>query len=129
MPRDSAGHLIPGRVGPSRRVPATIARPEDVGRPGPRPYEGDDRYSPHEIARIRTPGPIAAQAAEAVARIAPAMVVPIHWGTYFPIHAPKRYRYLLTEPAKKFRERCAELAPDVRVEVIEPGNSLVIPSG
>jgi L-ascorbate metabolism protein UlaG (beta-lactamase superfamily) len=69
------------------------------------------------------------QAAEAVARIAPAMVVPIHWGTYFPIHAPKRYRYLLTEPAKKFREQCAELAPDVRVEVIEPGNSLVIPPG
>ena len=26
------------------------------------------------------------QAAEAVARIRPRLVVPIHWGTYFPIH-------------------------------------------
>ena len=27
-----------------------------------------------------------ARAAEAVARIRPELVVPIHWGTYFPIH-------------------------------------------
>ena len=67
MPRDTAGHLIPGRVGASRRVPDRIPRPEYVGRPGPRPYEGDDRYSPDEVARIRAAGRIAAQAVEAVA--------------------------------------------------------------
>jgi len=48
-------------------VPDRIPRPEYVGRPGPRPYEGDDRYSPDEIARIRTAGRIAAQAVETVA--------------------------------------------------------------
>jgi methionyl aminopeptidase len=67
MPRDTAGHLIPGRVGGTRRVPDRIPRPEYVGRPGPREYTGDDRYSPDEVARIRTAGRIAAQAVETVA--------------------------------------------------------------
>lgn len=67
MPRDPAGHLIPGRVGGARRVPDRIPRPEYVGRPGPREYTGDDRYSPDEVARIRTAGRIAAQAVETVA--------------------------------------------------------------
>jgi len=67
MPRDASGHLTPGRVGPARRVPDGIPRPEYVGRPGPRPYTGDDRYSPAEVERIRAAGRIAAQAVETVA--------------------------------------------------------------
>lgn len=68
MPRDATGLLTPGVVGPSRPVPAGIARPEYVGRPGPTPYDGDDRYTPDEVARIRAAGRIAAQAVEEVAR-------------------------------------------------------------
>lgn len=67
MPWDAAGHLVPGRVSPERRVPSSIARPEYVGRPAPRPYDGDDRYSPDEVERIRAAGRIAAQAVQAVA--------------------------------------------------------------
>ncbi len=67
MPRNDLGHLIPGRVGASRRVPERIARPEYVGRPGPRPYTGDDRYDAAQIERIRAAGRIAAQAVDAVA--------------------------------------------------------------
>jgi methionyl aminopeptidase len=67
MPRDAAGHLVPGRISPRRTVPERIPRPEYVGRPGPREYLGDDRYDPAEIDRIRTAGRIAAQAVEAVA--------------------------------------------------------------
>ncbi len=66
MPRDDAGFLLPGRVGPSRRVPDRIPRPEYVGRPAPRPYTGDDRYDADEVERIRAAGRIAAQAVEAV---------------------------------------------------------------
>lgn len=66
MPRDAAGHLVPGTVSPRRNVPASIAKPEYVGRPGPRPYSGGDLYSPDEIERIRTAGRIAAQAIDAV---------------------------------------------------------------
>lgn len=68
MPRDAAGKLLPGRVGGSRRVPDRIPRPEYVGRPGPRPYDGDDRYTSEEVERIRAAGRIAAQAVDAVAQ-------------------------------------------------------------
>ena len=66
MPRDSVGHLVPGVVTPMRAVPAGIARPEYVGRPGPAENLLGDVYSPDEIERIRTAGRIAAQAVEAV---------------------------------------------------------------
>ena len=44
MSRDSAGHLLPGRISSARHVPASIERPEYVGKAGPREYGGDDRY-------------------------------------------------------------------------------------
>ena len=66
MPRDAAGHLVPGVVSPLRPVPSSIARPEYVGRPGPRAYAGGDVYSPDEVERIRAAGRIAAQAIETV---------------------------------------------------------------
>jgi L-ascorbate metabolism protein UlaG (beta-lactamase superfamily) len=69
------------------------------------------------------------QAADAVALLAPATVVPIHWGTFFPVHLHRTHGHLLREPAEKFLAACAKAAPGVRVEVLEPGNSLVIPAG
>ncbi|MGX5680299.1 type I methionyl aminopeptidase [Schumannella luteola] len=66
MPRDASGHLVAGRVSPQRAVPASIPRPEYVGRPGPREYTGDDVYSPEEIERIRRSGRIAARAVDLV---------------------------------------------------------------
>jgi len=66
MPKDSAGHLIPGRVTPMRPVPSRIARPEYVGRPGPAPYTRGDVYTPDEVELIREAGRIAAQAIERV---------------------------------------------------------------
>jgi len=66
MPRDSQGHLVPGRVSGPRPVPASIPRPEYVGRPGPREYTGNDIYPPEKIELIRESGRIAARAIEAV---------------------------------------------------------------
>ena len=66
MPRDAAGHLVPGLISPPRPVPKSIPRPEYVGRPGPRPFEGSDVYTPEEVERIRESARIAAQAVEAV---------------------------------------------------------------
>lgn len=62
MPKDSSGHLIPGRVSPRRPVPASIPRPEYVGRPGPARDDRGDVYTPEEIELIRESGRIAAQA-------------------------------------------------------------------
>jgi methionyl aminopeptidase len=67
MSRDAQGHLLPGRLSPARTVPASIERPEYVGKLGPKEYEGDDHYDAVEIERIRTSGRIAAQALAAVA--------------------------------------------------------------
>ncbi|MEN9751552.1 MAG: type methionyl aminopeptidase [Actinomycetota bacterium] len=66
MPKDSAGHLVPGTVSPTRRVAPHIARPEYVGKPAPAKFEGGDVYSPEMIAKIRRAGRIAAQALDAV---------------------------------------------------------------
>ncbi len=62
MPKDSAGHLTPGRISPPRPVPSRIPRPEYVGRPGPARDERGDVYTPEEIELIRESGRIAAQA-------------------------------------------------------------------
>jgi methionyl aminopeptidase len=66
MPRDTHGHLVPGRTSPARRVPASIERPEYVGKAGPRDYDGDNIYDRAQIELIRESGRIAAEAVEAV---------------------------------------------------------------
>jgi methionyl aminopeptidase len=66
MPKDSAGHLIPGRVTAMRAVPPRIPRPEYVGKAGPTPSDRGDVYSPEEIELIRESGRIAARAIERV---------------------------------------------------------------
>ncbi len=57
---------MPGRISPPLPIPASIPRPEYVGRPGPREYTGNDIYTPAEVELIRESGRIAAQAVEAV---------------------------------------------------------------
>lgn len=54
--------LVPGTVGPRRQVPASIPRPEYVGRPGPARYTGPDVVAPDVIERIRVASTIAARA-------------------------------------------------------------------
>ncbi len=62
MPRDSHGHLTPGRLSPQRTVPRHIPRPEYVGRPAPREFTGSDVYDEAAVRRIREAGRIAAEA-------------------------------------------------------------------
>lgn len=66
MPRDAQGHLVPGRIAPPLPIPASIPRPEYVGKRGPREYTGNDIYTPEQVELIRESGRIAAQAIEAV---------------------------------------------------------------
>lgn len=63
------GTLVPGRVSPVRIVPASIPRPEYVGRAEPDEGRGGDHHSPEEVERIRAAGRIAADALEAVGQI------------------------------------------------------------
>ena len=58
----SSSLLVPGTVGPRCQVPASIPRPEYVGRPGPARYTGPDVVAPEVIERIRVASAIAARA-------------------------------------------------------------------
>jgi L-ascorbate metabolism protein UlaG (beta-lactamase superfamily) len=57
-------------------------------------------------------------AAEALRLLRPRIAVPIHWGTYFPIGQGGRR---LTDPPHEFARHAAELAPEVEVRVLAPG--------
>lgn len=64
-------------------------------------------------------------AAEALARLRPRIAVPIHWGTYAPLHHGVRSApAFLAEPREAFVRAAAERAPDVEVRVLAPGEAL-----
>jgi L-ascorbate metabolism protein UlaG (beta-lactamase superfamily) len=59
------------------------------------------------------------RAAEAVRLLRPKLAVPIHWGTLAPFgRAPN------LDPPHEFARLAAELAPDVEVQIVEPGATL-----
>jgi L-ascorbate metabolism protein UlaG (beta-lactamase superfamily) len=64
-------------------------------------------------------------AAEAVALLRPAVVVPIHWATYLPIGYPAAH-HLLHEPGPSFAAHVAELAPETEVALLRPGETLAL---
>ncbi len=66
-----------------------------------------------------------ATAAEAVALLRPRIAVPIHWGTYHPLHLGLRQvPAFLREPPRRFVEAAAAAVPAVEVRVLPPGESL-----
>ncbi|MEU2085651.1 type I methionyl aminopeptidase [Streptomyces albus] len=64
--------LVPGKLSPPRAVPASIPRPEYVGKPAPTPYDGPEVQDAETIEKMRVAGRIAARAMEEAAKhIAP----------------------------------------------------------
>jgi L-ascorbate metabolism protein UlaG (beta-lactamase superfamily) len=61
------------------------------------------------------------QAAQALTLLRPRLAVPIHWGTFLPIGLARSHGHLLRTPGPAFAARAAELAPEVRVVVLAPG--------
>ena len=62
-------------------------------------------------------------AAEALQMLRPRIAVPIHWGTYRPLHMSARSKFL-SDPAETFVNEASELAPEVEVKVLQPGERL-----
>lgn len=60
--------LTPGKVSPQRAVPQSIARPEYVGKPGPKEFTGSNIPAPEVLEKIRVASRIAAQALQEVGR-------------------------------------------------------------
>ncbi len=70
------------------------------------------------------PGHLGPRSAAEVAReIAPAAVVPIHWGTLYPRHLHRVWRRPLRAPGDRFAAHARRLAPDVDVRVLRPGEA------
>jgi L-ascorbate metabolism protein UlaG (beta-lactamase superfamily) len=65
------------------------------------------------------------RAAQAVKRLRPRIVIPIHWGTYrrFDLRVDTA---TLREPADAFAREVAELAPEVTVTILTPGETMRI---
>ncbi|WP_344322627.1 type I methionyl aminopeptidase [Streptomyces macrosporus] len=64
--------LVPGTLSPRRAVPASIARPEYVGKDAPTPYTGPEVQDAETVEKMRIAGGIAARAMEeAAGHIAP----------------------------------------------------------
>jgi L-ascorbate metabolism protein UlaG (beta-lactamase superfamily) len=64
-------------------------------------------------------------AAEAAALIAPAVAIPIHWGT-FALARPARRAPDPRRPAREFAELTKRYAPSVDVRVLAPGERMTL---
>jgi L-ascorbate metabolism protein UlaG (beta-lactamase superfamily) len=65
------------------------------------------------------------RAAEALKLIKPRVAIPIHWGTFAPLWAPSGYPEN-EAAAEQFREHAAEIAPEVEVRVLRPGETFTL---
>jgi L-ascorbate metabolism protein UlaG (beta-lactamase superfamily) len=66
-------------------------------------------------------------AAEAVRRTGASTAIPVHWGTYFPLQTALRGRpAFLERPAEEFETHMREVAPDVDVRILRPGEEIVL---
>ena len=114
---DSIGFLIEG----SRRV--YFAGDTDV-------FDAMAELAPVDVALLPVagwgprlgPGHMGpAEAVRAVDLLQPRIVVPIHWGTLVPVGMHLRTWSYLTEPPLEFAAQLQEVAPDVTVRILQPG--------
>jgi L-ascorbate metabolism protein UlaG (beta-lactamase superfamily) len=94
-------------------------------------FEGMAAFGPVDLALLPVagwgpklgPGHLDAEgAARAAALLRPRVAVPIHWGTLRP--GWSRRRAWFRDPPSAFAAHVAELAPEVEVRVLSPGESL-----
>jgi L-ascorbate metabolism protein UlaG (beta-lactamase superfamily) len=64
------------------------------------------------------------RAARALELLRPRMAVPIHWGTFCPLGMGWLRPGFLSEPPHTFARHAADLAPEVQVHILAPGQSL-----
>lgn len=64
------------------------------------------------------------RAAEALTMLRPRMAMPIHWGTFFPFGMHYSHGHLLSQPPQLFAKHAQRLAPEVKVEIVAPGETL-----
>jgi L-ascorbate metabolism protein UlaG (beta-lactamase superfamily) len=63
------------------------------------------------------------RAARSLQLLRPRLAIPIHWGTYYPLGFKLLQASFLTYPPFAFQKYAAELAPQVRVQILPPGGA------
>jgi L-ascorbate metabolism protein UlaG (beta-lactamase superfamily) len=63
------------------------------------------------------------RAAQASQLIAPKIAIPIHWGTLYPMAIHHLTKAFLIDPPRLFREFMLRLAPQVQVQILQPGET------
>ncbi len=63
-------------------------------------------------------------AADALTMLRPRMVIPIHWGTFRPLGKMWSRLNYFSDPPFTFSGYAAHLAPDTKVHILQPGESL-----
>ncbi len=63
------------------------------------------------------------RAAEATGLIKPRLVVPVHWGTLFPIGMARWGRQHLVRPPQEFARLVPDYSPETEVRLLAPGES------
>jgi L-ascorbate metabolism protein UlaG (beta-lactamase superfamily) len=66
------------------------------------------------------------QAARAVSLLRPRVAIPIHWGTLRPISLFGRRVLEPADPARQFGEHVADMAPEVEVRILAPGQEAAL---
>jgi L-ascorbate metabolism protein UlaG (beta-lactamase superfamily) len=61
-------------------------------------------------------------AARALTLLRPRLAVPIHWGTFYPVGVRPLRPDPLVQPPLEFARQARELAPEVEVRVLQPGD-------
>jgi L-ascorbate metabolism protein UlaG (beta-lactamase superfamily) len=67
------------------------------------------------------------RAAEALRVLRPRAAVPIHWGTLWPMGMGRVMPHRLQRPPVDFARHAARMAPDVRILLTPPGETVPIP--
>ena len=62
------------------------------------------------------------RAAESLPLLRPKVAVPIHWGTFAPIGLGWIQPRFLEDPPHQFKGHAGDIAPDVDVHIVNPGN-------
>lgn len=68
------------------------------------------------------------RAAESLQLLKPKAAIPIHWGTFAPMGMGWMKPHFLSRPPQYFATHAGELAPDVDVHVVDPGNFVQLAS-
>ena len=64
------------------------------------------------------------QAGDSLRLLQPRVAIPVHWGTLWPMGLGRVWRDRFEQPARAFYEAARAAAPQVLVELLEPGDSV-----